>query len=387
MIWNRSNGSVSNRKPRGRWRWWALGLVLLTGMFFLCYPYPPLPSSEIAQARTAVRDAQRRVKDFAQNELKLAENLAVRMEQLYAIEAAKLLRFAEPTETMVMAAEVEKAARQAIALHDDLRAKALSQAQIRRAELESVLKDLRAEIRFFTRDRRLRTAFHNADTAMIEARRAQANSDAKRLESALQRVEASLEATEVMLGNRYKRFSDPSLRRKWQHWVDETIASSRGGGLAIVVDKLGRRLVLFRAGRPVLEFPAEFGRNGLSDKLHAGDGATPEGRYFVREKRDVGNTRWHRALVINYPNAEDWQQYQKARRTGSIGRYSIGGLIEIHGNGGKQSNWTDGCVALTNREMDRLFSQVPVGTPVTIVGSAQLPGDSANRQSRLGGTR
>ena len=47
----------------------------------------------------------------------------------------------------------------------------------------------------------------------------------------------------------------------------------------------------------------------------------------------------------------------------------IGGLIEIHGNGGKGIDWTEGCVALTDREMDTVFKIVRVGTPVTIIGS------------------
>jgi lipoprotein-anchoring transpeptidase ErfK/SrfK len=51
----------------------------------------------------------------------------------------------------------------------------------------------------------------------------------------------------------------------------------------------------------------------------------------------------------------------------------IGGLIEIHGAGGQGRNWTDGCVALVNPDMDRLFAAVGVGTPVTIVGRAHLP--------------
>jgi L,D-peptidoglycan transpeptidase YkuD (ErfK/YbiS/YcfS/YnhG family) len=47
----------------------------------------------------------------------------------------------------------------------------------------------------------------------------------------------------------------------------------------------------------------------------------------------------------------------------------IGGLIEIHGNGGKGIDWTEGCIALTDSEMDSVFKIVKVGTPVTIVGS------------------
>ena len=50
----------------------------------------------------------------------------------------------------------------------------------------------------------------------------------------------------------------------------------------------------------------------------------------------------------------------------------IGGLIEIHGHGGRGTDWTNGCIALSDAEMDRLFAAVFVGTPVTIVGTADL---------------
>ena len=53
---------------------------------------------------------------------------------------------------------------------------------------------------------------------------------------------------------------------------------------------------------------------------------------------------------------------------------SIGGAIEIHGHGGRAIDWTSGCVALKNEHMDRLYAGVAVGTPVTIVGTARLPG-------------
>ena len=98
----------------------------------------------------------------------------------------------------------------------------------------------------------------------------------------------------------------------------------------------------------------------------------------MTEKRAHGATRWHKALMLDYPNEEDWKTWRLRRQRGEIptGR-GPGGLIEIHGHGGKQSNWTDGCVALPNAVMDRLFAAVPVGTPVTIVGTARLPGETA----------
>jgi len=72
---------------------------------------------------------------------------------------------------------------------------------------------------------------------------------------------------------------------------------------------------------------------------------------------------------LNYPNDEDRAQFASLRRQGRIpSNASLGGLIEIHGEGGRGKDWTKGCVALANNDMDDLFRRAAVGTPVTIVG-------------------
>lgn len=173
------------------------------------------------------------------------------------------------------------------------------------------------------------------------------------------------------------RFQDPRLRRLWQGWVDDTIEESRrSGGAAVIVDKIGRRCLLVAAGKTVEQYTVELGHNGLSDKLYEGDRATPEGRYRITSKRGRGQTRFHRALMLDYPTEEDRREHAEARRRGLVPRgRGPGGLIEIHGHGGRGIDWTDGCVALRNADMDRLFAAVAVGTPVTIAGSARFPGD------------
>lgn len=393
-LWNRSKLPESGRRRR-RWPVALLLLALTTGGFFAFYPYPPLPTAEVARARVALAEARTKasgVKEFAKQELERAEGISLQLELLYAMEAAKPLRFFEPLEVKRLAGELEQLAKQAVQKSRQARTAQLQALQDQRADVETQLRQLGAEVQFFSRDKNLRRSYGRAELAVMEARKAQSRGEVKPLATALERAATELSFTEKMLGNRYQRLRDPAWQRRWQAWVDDTIASSRGGGLAIVIEKLGRRLCLLRGGKVVAEFPAEFGRNGLSDKLHAGDGATPEGRYFVKEKRGHGATRWYRALVLDYPNAEDWRRFQAARRAGQISsRYSIGGLIEIHGNGGKRKDWTDGCVALRNAAIDRVFAQVPVGTPVTIVGSARLPGDGAaslvSHGLRAGGTR
>lgn len=169
----------------------------------------------------------------------------------------------------------------------------------------------------------------------------------------------------------HSRFGDPRERRQWRSWTEETIAQSRqSGGIAIVVDKLKRQLEVYDGGKKIASFTAELGANGLKPKRHAGDRATPEGRYRITDLRASNATRFYKALMLNYPNAEDRARFEFGKRRGEIPqRASIGSLIEIHGEGGEGKDWTDGCVALRNRDMDTLFRYARVGTPVTIVGT------------------
>jgi len=111
----------------------------------------------------------------------------------------------------------------------------------------------------------------------------------------------------------------------------------------------------------------------MGNKLFAGDKATPEGVYKILEKKNSAKTKYYKALLINYPNNEDQRRYDQMVKSGEISkRTGIGGLIEIHGNGGKGVHWTDGCIALENKEMDVVYNQCGVNTPVIIVGS-RLP--------------
>jgi len=169
----------------------------------------------------------------------------------------------------------------------------------------------------------------------------------------------------------HSRFAEPKNLRKWQQMVAETITRSKAeGSTALIVDKLKRKLHVYAAGNRIATFDAELGAKGLMQKLHSGDQATPEGRYRVTEARGPGRTKYYKALLIDYPNAEDRARYAWGKKSGAVPlRAGIGNLIEIHGDGGQGRDWTNGCVALTDRDMDKVFARSRVGTPVTIVGT------------------
>ncbi|MBK9291580.1 MAG: L,D-transpeptidase [Bacteroidetes bacterium] len=158
----------------------------------------------------------------------------------------------------------------------------------------------------------------------------------------------------------------------WKRWVDETISwSLKNNATAIVVDKFAHKCYVYHDGKLVREFDAELGPNWIGDKNYRGDKATPEGKYHVTKLKTGKNTIYYKALLINYPNDEDKARYRQNVRNGKVPNRGPGNLIEIHGGGGRGVNWTDGCVALSNDDMDKLWRYVSVGTPVTIVGSTR----------------
>lgn len=173
------------------------------------------------------------------------------------------------------------------------------------------------------------------------------------------------------------QYADANLRSyfrsypQWKSWADTAIAESRiNQDYSIIVDKFSRKVIVYLNGEVHITYSAELGKNWVGDKRVRGDKATPEGMYKIEKMFLSDSTKYYKALLLNYPNEEDTAIFTAAIRKGSLPRSAkIGGMIEIHGNGGKGSDWTAGCIALKDREMDSLFKIVKIGTPVTIVGS------------------
>lgn len=157
----------------------------------------------------------------------------------------------------------------------------------------------------------------------------------------------------------------------WEKWIRSSISDSRkNNSYLLIVDKFSRKCYLYLGGNKKYEFDAELGRNWVGDKQRSGDKATPEGIYRIVNKYQGRETLYNKALRIDYPNAQDKEQFRSEVKKGIIPASSkIGGGIEIHGGGGKGVDWTEGCVALTNSEIDLVYNLVKIGTTVTIVGS------------------
>jgi hypothetical protein len=157
----------------------------------------------------------------------------------------------------------------------------------------------------------------------------------------------------------------------WQQWAWNAIDSSiLTQSSVILVDKFSRYLFIYQNGILTKTFHVELGANWIGDKRCAGDKATPEGFYRVTEKLDSRRTKFYKALLLNYPNEKDLESFNMERQNGTLHESTdIGGAIEIHGEGGVGSDWTNGCIALRNSDMDIVYGYSSTGTLVIIVGS------------------
>jgi murein L,D-transpeptidase YafK len=134
----------------------------------------------------------------------------------------------------------------------------------------------------------------------------------------------------------------------------------------ILVEKAVRRLTLFSGGRKLKEYSVALGFSPIGPKQREGDGRTPEGHYTIDFHKP--DSAFHRALHISYPEAAD------VARAAAAG-LAPGGDIMIHGlpNGrsalgsiDRLDDWTAGCIAVTDFEIDEIWDAVDDGTPVEI---------------------
>jgi murein L,D-transpeptidase YafK len=134
----------------------------------------------------------------------------------------------------------------------------------------------------------------------------------------------------------------------------------------LVVYKSERKLVLLTQGKEIRTYKVALGSEPVGPKTRHGDHRTPEGVYTLDSRNP--NSHFYKAFHISYPNPKD---IATAKKLG----LSPGGDIMLHGLPKEYAwvgkahtlrDWTDGCIAVTNEEMDELWKLVPVGTPIEI---------------------
>lgn len=132
----------------------------------------------------------------------------------------------------------------------------------------------------------------------------------------------------------------------------------------ILVEKAARRMIVFQNGRAVRTYNVALGFAPTGDKMREGDGKTPEGLFRIDRRN--GQSRFHLSLGLDYPQPED-------RARAKAAGHAPGGDIMIHGQpnalagmAALKGDWTAGCIALTNAEIEDLWRATPIGTPVEI---------------------
>lgn len=351
----------------------ALGIGIMIVIVFLVvigslHPKPPMQkidTSRIAISRASTAKAE----SYAPYSFQEARQSWEKMLELWRNENNRLF-FRRNFQTLEVAADrtilfARQSEQQALRARDSLN-------NVARVELILLLEkinEFKANFNQMPIDESLRKKLVSGELLVLEGQAALSRQDVpkaiEKFKLAEQLIGQSGREVSAMLAEYLKNIPI------WRQWARETINRSiEHNEVAIIVDKFDHLLYVYDAGRLVQKYPIELGKNWIGHKRQKGDNATPEGQYVVQKKLQNGQSIYYKALVINYPNETDIQKFNEAKRRGELPQHAqIGGLIEIHGHGGKGINWTQGCVALKNDDLDKFFDHVKIGTSVTIIGS------------------
>ena len=135
----------------------------------------------------------------------------------------------------------------------------------------------------------------------------------------------------------------------------------------LVVYKSKRQLLAYSDGKIIKKYTISLGGAPVGHKRFEGDKKTPEGIYYIHDKNP--DSGYYKNLGVSYPNEND-AAYAKQHQKSPGGDIKIHGLRNRTGIVGKFHRWKDwtlGCIALTNREIDELYASVPVGTVIEIM--------------------
>ena len=162
-----------------------------------------------------------------------------------------------------------------------------------------------------------------------------------------------------------------------------------GKDVSITIFKKAHQLWLYQGKRPMKVYRIFLGSSPKGNKTKQGDNRTPEGDYRIVEKRD--DSKFHRFITFDYPNLKDADRaYEEGRLTASQWvdilyasskkikppwNTPLGGYLGIHGIGENEKfklkliedmDWTNGCIALTNQDVEEIYRKVPIGSVIRI---------------------
>jgi lipoprotein-anchoring transpeptidase ErfK/SrfK len=144
------------------------------------------------------------------------------------------------------------------------------------------------------------------------------------------------------------------------------------GRIYLVIDKSDYELNVYDDKGWFATYPVVFGNSSLADKKMEGDRCTPEGSFHIISKKL--HDKWDRFMALDYPTKESYEKFKQRKQNGEIPTDArIGGAIGIHGTWphddyiiDRFKNWTMGCISMKNKDVEDLYSYMPVGTRVTI---------------------
>lgn len=147
--------------------------------------------------------------------------------------------------------------------------------------------------------------------------------------------------------------------------VDTSLASETAD--LVVVIKSKRAMFLMKEGKIIRVYRVALGKNPVGEKISQGDGKTPEGRYYIIGRNPKSN--FYKALKISYPNEKDIERAIRlnVKPGGGIMIHGLSKHVEYLGKYHILDDWTEGCIAVTNEEMDEIWKLVPDGTPIEIL--------------------
>lgn len=144
------------------------------------------------------------------------------------------------------------------------------------------------------------------------------------------------------------------------------------GTVYLIIDKSDYELNVYDDRGWFATYPVVFGNNTLDDKKMEGDRCTPEGVFRIVSKKV--HDKWDRFMCLDYPTKESYEKFNTRKLRGEIPTDArIGGGVGIHGTWphddyiiDRFKNWTNGCISMKNKDVEDLYSYLPVGTRVTI---------------------
>ncbi|HEX9254337.1 MAG TPA: L,D-transpeptidase family protein, partial [Candidatus Angelobacter sp.] len=134
----------------------------------------------------------------------------------------------------------------------------------------------------------------------------------------------------------------------------------------ILIVKSAHTMTLLSGGKMLKTYKVALGGVPVGPKRVEGDHKTPEGNYIIDAKN--AHSRFHLALHVSYPSAADTETARKlsSRPGGAIMIHGLAASFAYLGALHRQTDWTDGCIAVTNAEIEEIWKLVPVGTRVEI---------------------